>query len=236
MKHTIFFLGTLALLLVITQVANANVYGDQIQPVPSTVPLEWKDTGKVVYPGVHFTVTIHAEGSRYLGGLADAGISINQLLFGITECGTSLDPHACLVMGGHSHDLGSLSLFTKASYDATLEFTIYCNGTMFVRAINYPDAAHEYILPNDTSVPILFFEEGNQFLHSNVEVGRIEEWTDCGTDYSGELPQPGESPEEPSPWDFLNDAKKALILVGAGLAALIGVLIVLSIYNTLRPR
>ena len=235
MKKPPFFLGTLAVFFLVTQVATANVYGDEIQPTLSAVaPLEWKDTGKVVYPGVHFTVQFHSEGSRYLGGLADAGISINSLLFGISECGSWLDPHACLIMGGHSIDLGSIPLATKANYDETLEFTVYCNGTMIVRSINR-GVAYEFMLPNDTSVPILFFEEGNWFLHSNVEVGRIEEFIHCG-DYEGELPQPGESPQEPSPWDFLNDAKKALIYVGVGIAALIGVLLVLSIYNTLRPR
>ena len=232
MRKPIFFIIGF-LLLASALVASANVYGGEIQP------LEWVDSGKVVYPGVHFTVQIHAEASRTLGGLADAAISINNLAFGFTEGGWWLDPHVILVMGGHQYDLGSIP-FTKGNYDLTLDITIYCNSSeegkslMVVKAVNY-GYEHEYLVPKD-SVPIYYFEESNPALHSNVVIGRVEEFASCG-DYEGELPQPGESPEEPNPITaFFDDARKVAIYVGTGIVALIGVLLVLSIYSTLRPR
>ncbi len=195
--------------------------------VTAETELEWIDSGKVVYPGVHLTVQVHSEASRTLGGLANAGIVINKLVFGFDEGGTWYDPHVILVMGGHQHDLGSIPLW-KSNYDVVLEFTIYCNGTMIVRAVNY-GYEHEYWIPQE-EVPIYYFEESNPALKGEVVIGRVEEILDCG-DYEGPLPDPGESPDG---GDWLDDLKGLLMYVGAGLIVLIGVLVVLNIFSTFR--
>ena len=240
MKHTIFFLGALALLLVITQVANANVYGDQIQPV-DTIPLDFDDTGKVVYPGVTFTVTVHAEAVEPIG-IAGAGVSINGLVFGIDDApGASIiNPKVALYMGGHVYEIGSFG--ARTMFDAVFEFTIYCDNDsdgyaeMVVRAVPY-GYEHTYVIP-DKAVNIYYYEESlsapviGDIVRGNVEIGRIEEFTHCG-DYGGQLPSPGESPNE-EPW--YHDWKLMLILVGVGLVALIGVLIITNVYTVLKPR
>jgi len=212
----------------------ASFYSLYVASASSLEKLEWIDTGKVVRPGVKFTVQFHSEGSRLLGGLADAGIQIGSLIFGIGECGTWWDPHVCLVMGGHVHDLGSLP-WGKYQYDASMEFTVYCNGTMIVEATNY-GYTHEYFI-GVREVPILYFSESNPALSSSVFVGRVEVFSSClppgaTTTWSGTLPTTSEGSVGgalPGP-----DWKMLLLVVGVGLILLFVLLVVTLVVSAIR--
>lgn len=206
--------------------------------LPQGVPLYWKDTGKEIKPGYKITISVKAEGSATLGGLADAGFMIDQKKFGITQDGTTV----YLLLYGHLYKIDDLPYILKKQYSAVFEVTLYCPGTappgdqpqpgylwMEVYEQNY-GKKHYYLVKDPGpggEINVYYWTEENPFLESVVDTGEPWKFSDCGDQYGGEVP--GQNDDQIGYGDKykLSDLLDVLGDAGQGLAIAVFVVLVI---------
>ncbi|MCE4619003.1 MAG: hypothetical protein F7C37_06135 [Desulfurococcales archaeon] len=210
----------------------------------ATKPLYWNDTSKEAVPGYKISITVKAEGSVVLGGLADAGFKIDDKIFGISQEGTTV----YIVMSGEKHKIDTLPYLTKKQYSATFEVYVYCPGKtppgapgspppgyawMKVRENTYSVDPKWYLLQvtSEADAPTIYYwTEENPFLESKVDTGEPYKFADCKNAPPGEVPdasddQTGYGNKYSLP-DFLGKVLKGGA-TGIGIAVAVVLLVIL---------
>ena len=115
------FLFAIIILTLTTPVAHATV---QLE----AVDLEWVDSGKELLPGYEVSVSVKAEGSTLLGGLADAGFKVvsggRSYRFGVTQDGRDV----YVFFEGHTYKIDVLPWAARKQYNAVFTVKLYCPG------------------------------------------------------------------------------------------------------------
>lgn len=182
--------------LVLAPVASAGI-----------APLVYRDTGYELPPGYKVTVQIHAEAGRNPLFWAFAGVTVK---IGQLEVGYDADPPGWAGLGTMNvyfyvkkngeyllhQEVDSLGFNAGTrAYEATLTFTLDCNGNL---QVSTPYGV--FTSSEQAGQPLDIFDQtgsssgGTIQVSSMVTYGESEQIANCGNNGSGvDLPQPGNS-------------------------------------------
>ncbi len=190
------------------------------------IPLEYKYSGKSLPPGYTVDITVQAEGAVLSGGLADAGFMIDGKTFGIGQDGRDV----YIVFFGYRYKIDTLPWVTKKQYNDVFTVKLYCpgeapegwspqDGYLWMEVSDLYGYRHYYLVKDTGTAPgIYWYTESNNILSSDVYVGEVQKWSDCGSSYGGNPPTPGEGSQgDPYANNDSIWSKVKWILAGAGL-------------------
>ena len=215
-----FFLIPLILTLILASVTHASVELE-------AVPLEWSYSGKQLPPGYQVDVTVKAEGCVVCGGLADAGFKIEGKRFGVSQDGRDV----YVFFEGHRYKIDTLPWVTRKQYNTIFTVKLYCPGDappgeqpqhgylwLEVSEHDYTSKTHYYLIPDPgpggQAPAIYWFTESNNIISSEVYVGQVTQYKDCG--YQGTPPSPGEGQQgDPTDNNYSNTGWLVYGLAGA---------------------